>query len=143
MFNFFRAGALGEVFRMNCAGGGRPMPLKMPLNEVVTKVPGAVGAILADWEGEAVEQVGLMDSYELKVVGAYHGVILGLLRQISDRLDREELREIIVTTTQAQILVLPVSADYFLVLVLKKDAILGKALFEARGCVSQLKAEVD
>ena len=37
------------------------MPFKTLLNSLVERVPGAQGAIIADWEGEAVEQVGIMD----------------------------------------------------------------------------------
>lgn len=116
--------------------------LKTSLSEVVKSIPGAVGAILADWEGEAVEQVGHMDSYELKVAGAYSGVILSLLRQISERLDKQELEEIVIGTALAQVLVMPVSREYFLVVVLRKDALLGKALYETRGCALRLKDEV-
>ena len=34
-----------------------------------------LGAILVDWEGEAVAHVAGMDDYELKVLGAYSGAI--------------------------------------------------------------------
>ena len=35
------------------------MPFKRILQTLVEATPGATGAVLADWEGEAVDQVGL------------------------------------------------------------------------------------
>ncbi len=49
------------------------MPFKRILTELVTAVPGASGAILADWEGEAVEQFSFYDDFEMKLIGAHKG----------------------------------------------------------------------
>ena len=118
------------------------MPFKKLLTELVERVPGANGAIIADWEGEAVDQVGCMDDYELKVIGAHKGVILRSLRQVVRRLDGDEPEEIIVTTGRMQTLVFPVTLEYFLVLTLHKGAALGRARFEARRCVAHLRSEI-
>lgn len=119
------------------------MPFKSLLTELVHNVPGALGAILADWEGEAVGQSGHMDDYELKVTAAHKGVILENLRKVVARLENDELREIVVTTEKVQTLVLPVTQDYFLVLTLKRKDALGRALFEARRCAASLKKEIE
>lgn len=119
------------------------MPFRSLLTELVQNVPGALGAILADWEGEAVDQSGHMDDYELKVTGAHKGVILQNLRKVVSRLENDELREVVVTTERVQTLVLPVTQDYFLVLTTKRENALGRALFEARRCVTRLKKEID
>jgi predicted regulator of Ras-like GTPase activity (Roadblock/LC7/MglB family) len=105
-------------------------------------VPGAQGAIVADWEGEAVAQVGIMDEYDLKVIGAHKGVILHSMREVVDRLGDDELKEIIITTKQAQTLVLPVTKDYYLVLTLDRSDVLGRALLEARRCIQALYQEI-
>jgi predicted regulator of Ras-like GTPase activity (Roadblock/LC7/MglB family) len=118
------------------------MPFKELLGELVCKVPGAQGAILADWEGEAVDQSGHLDDYELKVIGAHKGVILQNLRGVMGRLEDDHVREIVVTTEKVQTLVMPVTPDYFLVLTLGRENALGRALFEARRCVSLLKKEI-
>ena len=81
------------------------MPFKTLLNALVERVPGAQGAIIADWEGESVDQVGIMDDYDLKVIGAHKGVILHSMREVVDRLGDGDLREIVVTTRQTQILI--------------------------------------
>ena len=118
------------------------MPFKSLLNLLIERVPGAQGAIIADWEGEAVEHVGIMDDYDLKVIGAHKGVILHSMRDVVDRLGDDELREIIITTKEAQTLVLPVTKDYYLVLTLDRSDMLGRALLEARRCIQALYQEI-
>lgn len=118
------------------------MSFKALLGQLVASVPGARGAIIADWEGEAVDQVGLMDDYELKVIGAHKGVILHNMREVVGRLGDDQLSEIVITTTRAQTLVLPVTNDYFLVLTLDRSGALGRALFEARRCMQELRKEI-
>jgi predicted regulator of Ras-like GTPase activity (Roadblock/LC7/MglB family) len=118
------------------------MSFKALLGQLVTSVPGAQGAILADWEGEAVDQYGLMDDYELKVIGAHKGVLLHNMREVVARLGDDRLSEIVITTTRAQTLILPVTNDYFLVLTLDRSDALGRALFEARRCTQALKKEI-
>jgi predicted regulator of Ras-like GTPase activity (Roadblock/LC7/MglB family) len=119
------------------------MPFKKLLSELIGNVPGALGAIIADWEGESVDHVARMDDYELKVLGAHKGVILNNLRAVLGRLGDGDLREIIVTTEKSQTLILPVTLEYFLVLALSRGAALGRALWEARRCASLLKKEID
>ena len=118
------------------------MSFKNELSALVQSVPGALGAILADWEGEAVDQVSRMDDYQLKVIGAHKGVILTNLREVVKRLQGDSLREILITTEKNQTLILPVTDDYFLVLLLEKEGLLGRALFEARRCLEILKKEI-
>ena len=112
------------------------------LNELLNSVPGAFGAIIADWEGEAVDQVSRIGTYELKVIGAHKGVILYSLGRVAGRLGGGRLEEVVITTGRAQTLVLPVTDEYFLVLTLARDALLGRALFAARRCVARLKTEI-
>ncbi|MDH3997210.1 MAG: roadblock/LC7 domain-containing protein [Desulfuromonadales bacterium] len=118
------------------------MPFKTLLNTLIERVPGAQGAIVADWEGEAVEQVGLMDAYELKVIGAHQGVILHNMREVVDRLGDDDLKEIVITTERAQSLILPVTEDYYLVLTIDRSDVLGRALLEARRCIQALHKEI-
>lgn len=117
------------------------MPFKTLLKTLVERVPGAQGAIIADWEGESVEHVGIMDDYDLKVIGAHKGVILQNMREVVDRLG-DDLKEIVITTRQAQTLVMPVTEDYYLVLTIDRSDMLGRALLEARRCIQALYREI-
>jgi predicted regulator of Ras-like GTPase activity (Roadblock/LC7/MglB family) len=118
------------------------VPFKDLLNSLVERVPGSIGAIIADWEGEAVAQVGSMDDYDLKVMGAHKGVVLHNMREVVDRLGDNDLREIVITTKQTQTLIMPVTNDYYLVLTLDRSDMLGRALMEARRCVQALYKEI-
>ena len=118
------------------------MPFKTLLKTLVERVPGAQGAIIADWEGEAVDQVGIMDDYDLRVIGAHKGVVLHNMRDVVDRLGDDDLREIVITTKLAQTLIMPVTKDYYLVLTLDRSDMLGRALMEARRCVHALYREI-
>lgn len=118
------------------------MSFKVPLQEMLDRIPGAQGAILVDWEGEAVDQVGVMDEYDLKLVGAYKGVILTNLRNVASRVSDDQLQEIVITTEHAQLIVLPVTLEYFLALAIDRSDVLGRALFEARRCLRTLRREI-
>ena len=118
------------------------MPFKPLLKNLLDRVPGAQGAIIVDWEGEAVDQVGSMEEYDLKVIGAHKGVILANMREVVGRSGNDEIKEIVITTQRSQTLVLPVTQDYFLVLTLDRSDVLGKALFEARRCIQALYHEI-
>ena len=118
------------------------MPFRQLLRTLLDNVPGAQGAIIADWEGEAVGQVGHMDEYDLKIMGAHKGVILHNMRDVVQRLGDDQLKEIVITTELMQTLVLPVTNEYFLVLTLDRSDQLGRALFEARRCIQALSKEI-
>lgn len=118
------------------------MPFKKQLNKMLEHIPGALGAIIADWEGEAVDQVALMDDYDIKVMGAYKGIILTRLREALGRVDGGELEEILICADQNHTLVAPVTEDYFLVLTLSPEAMLGRASFELRRCATLLRDEI-
>jgi len=118
------------------------MPFKKRLNYMLEQIPGALGAIIADWEGEAVDQVAVMDDYDIKILGAYKGIILTRLREALDRVEGGELEEIMIRSDQNHTLVTPVTEDYFLVLTLSSETMLGRASFELRRCAALLRDEI-
>ncbi len=118
------------------------MSFQTILNELMQKVPGALGAILADWEGEAVDHASRIDGYQLQVFGAHKGILLANLREVVQHTGENHLREIVITTADRQFLVLPVTEDYFLLLLLERGSILGRALHAARNCVQRLYLEI-
>ena len=119
------------------------MPFKLLLNTMLKRLPGAKGAIIADWEGESVDSFGIMDDYDLKVMAAHKGVLLHNIREVQERLGGDDLKEVVITTETMQMIVLPVTKDYYLVLALDKSDLLGKALQEARSCIKGLHKEIN
>lgn len=57
------------------------MPFNEILKELVENVPHAVGAILVDWEGEAVQEYCHCDPYDIRFVAAHKGILLSRLRE--------------------------------------------------------------
>lgn len=118
------------------------MTFRTLLGQLVANVPGARGAIIADWEGEAVDQVGLMDSYDLQVLGAHKGVVLHNLCRVVSRLGNDRLTEVVITTTLGQTVILPITRDYFLLLTCDRHSVIGQALHQARRCLPALQREI-
>ncbi len=119
------------------------MPFQTLLTKLVERVPGAIGAILADWEGEAVAQYcPEWDEYELKVLGAHKGIILNRMREIHDTLGAGGPRETVITTAEQHILVGAVGPEYVLVMTLGRTSLLGRALFHFRSCIPLLEKEI-
>ncbi|BBA69659.1 roadblock/LC7 domain-containing protein [Geobacter sulfurreducens] len=118
------------------------MPFKRILTELVDAVPGATGAILADWEGEAVEQHALMDDYEIKIIGAHKGILLAHLKALQERLSGGAVLDAVITTAGIRAIVGPVGDDYSLVMTLERGAIPGRALIHFRSAVECLAKEI-
>jgi len=118
------------------------MPFKNLLQEMLDRLPGARGAIIADWEGEAVDQVARIDDFEIKVLGAHKGIILSRLREALQRLDGGELEEVLIQYQNAKVLIVPLNEDYFLVLTIDTHEMVGKAAFELRRCAARLRQEI-
>lgn len=51
-------------------------PFATLLADLLARVPGAIGAVLVDGEGECVDYTGHVDPFELKVAGAYFTIVL-------------------------------------------------------------------
>lgn len=118
------------------------MPFKEILKTLVESVPAASGAILADWEGEAVEQFCLYDDYEIKVTGAHEGIILNHLKDVHAAFPAGGLEEVVIVTGEQQVIVGVVGADYSLVMTLAREALLGLALHRFRDAVQVLEKEI-
>jgi predicted regulator of Ras-like GTPase activity (Roadblock/LC7/MglB family) len=101
---------------------------KAILTDLVQSVPGATGAIIADWEGETVDHVALMDDYELKITAAHLGIILTRLKELQGRLATDRVREAVITMADQRVVLGPVGDDYSLVLTLDREAIAARAM---------------
>jgi predicted regulator of Ras-like GTPase activity (Roadblock/LC7/MglB family) len=118
------------------------VPFKTILKELVEAVPGATGAILADWEGEAVEQHCLYDDYELKVMAAHKGILLNRIKEVHGSFPGEVLHEAVITTASQHILTGLIGPDYSLVMTLERGSLVGLALYRFRKAVDQLEKEI-
>jgi predicted regulator of Ras-like GTPase activity (Roadblock/LC7/MglB family) len=118
------------------------MPFKTILTQLVEVTPHASGAILADWEGEAVEQHSLYDDYELKLMGAYKGIILNRMKDVHAALAAGKMQDAVITSGKQQVIIGAVGPDYSLVMTLSSGAMTGLALHRFREAVKLLEKEI-
>lgn len=119
------------------------MPFKDILRELVESTPGATGAILTDWEGEAVECHAISgDEFDLKILGAHQNIILNRLREIQHYKPAQVLSEAVIATDLQRIVIGAVGKDYSLVLTLERRALLGRAIFRMQRSVRLLEKEI-
>jgi predicted regulator of Ras-like GTPase activity (Roadblock/LC7/MglB family) len=112
------------------------------LKEMVERVPGAVGAIFADWEGEAVDQYAHIPALEIQLVGAHWGVVLS---QADRRLRQAGLGgvdELLVEGEHGTVLVRRVTEHYYVVLTGKREVHLATARRELERSAQTLLGEM-
>jgi predicted regulator of Ras-like GTPase activity (Roadblock/LC7/MglB family) len=118
------------------------VPFKTLLTTLVEAVPGASGAILADWEGEAVEQHSQGDAFEMKVTAAHWGILLTRFKEMHEKYQAGEVRQSVITTDEQYVIVGAVGDDYALVMTLDRDALPLLALQRFRETAVLLKKEI-
>jgi predicted regulator of Ras-like GTPase activity (Roadblock/LC7/MglB family) len=118
------------------------VPFKTILKELVDSTRGATGAILADWEGEAVEQYCLYDDYELKVIAAHKGIVLNHIREVHAAFPGGEISDAVITTASQHILTGVIGPEYSLVMTLDRKGEVGPALYRFRRALKVLEKEI-
>ena len=112
------------------------------LEDMVKRVPGAVGAVFSDWEGEPVDQFAHIPALDIQLVGAHWGVVWS---QATERLGAHALgavEELLIEGDRAIVLVRLVSEGYFVVLATKRDAHLATARRELERGAGILRSEM-
>jgi predicted regulator of Ras-like GTPase activity (Roadblock/LC7/MglB family) len=120
------------------------VPFKDILRELVADIPGAGGAILTDWEGEAVVYYCRCndDGYELKVIGAHERIILDRAKEAHQRVNPGAVREVVITTDSQHFIIGAVGTDYSLILTLERDSMLGWACYRFKRSLKLLGKEI-
>ena len=72
------------------------MPFKNRLRQLLDEISGSIGAIIVDWEGEAVDQTGCISDYDIKVIGAHNGIILTRIQAMLERVKGGDLQEVVI-----------------------------------------------
>ena len=118
------------------------MPFKEMLTTLVEAVPGASGAILADWEGEAVEQYSHGDAFEMKVTAAHWGILLTRLKGVHQQYGTGVVRQSVISTDRQYVIIGAVGEDYALVMTLERNALPLLALKNFRETAELLHKEI-
>ncbi len=118
------------------------MPFKAILMKLVETTPGANGAILTDWEGEAVEQYSLADEFELKLIGAHKGIILNRMKEIQHRFLSGDVHEAVISTNTHHVIIGTIDEDYSLIMTLDRNALVARAIRNFQRAILSLKKEI-
>ncbi|QWV92569.1 roadblock/LC7 domain-containing protein [Geomonas oryzisoli] len=118
------------------------MPFKRLLTTLVESVPGGNGAILADWEGEAVEQFSHGDPFEMKVTAAHWGILLTQLKGLHEKFTTGAVQETVISTDEQYVIVGAIGEDYALVMTMDRNALPLLALKKFRDTAQLLHKEI-
>src|SRR5262245_56462268 len=97
------------------------------LQDMVERIPGAVGAVFADWEGEAVDQFAHIPPVDIQLVGAHWGVVLHLAGERLRGAGVGEVEELWIESQNALVLVRTIADRYYVVLTARSGTHLGTA----------------
>ena len=114
------------------------MNLNLPLADLVSKVDGAFGAILADSDGESVvvfslpDQVG-EDCYvgdeRIKLIGAYQTITLRACHKLAQQFHTGSVTHLVCHYDATTILVRTLKNDYALILAMQAESNVGQGMF--------------
>lgn len=114
------------------------MPFENILKELVQKMQ-AKGAILLDWEGESVVHYGLIDEYNLKVIGAYQVIIHNFLKDASFH---EQINFFQIKYEKMIAQFMPVTKDYYVMLIFDNKEVASKALYNLEKVAADFRKEI-
>lgn len=113
------------------------------LQRLVERVPGALGAVFVDWEGEPVGGFAAeLPELEMQIFGAQWGLVWMELRRVFERAAFGEPTELMVDGESSTALVRRVTDRYYVVLAVARGGALGKAQRELLRGADELLAEM-
>ena len=119
------------------------MPFNYLLTNLLVDVPAAVGAILVDGEGEAVEWVTRHDDpFDLKVEGAYHAIFKRQVEEVIANLDLGALDTYVVEGDALVALTKVLPEGYYVVLVLDRKGSRAMAMEHLRRTAAVMAREL-
>jgi len=118
------------------------MPYQGILKELVEATPHAVGAILVDWEGEAVQEFCHCDPYEIRFLAAHKGIILTRLKEMQSSDQVGSVQDVVVTASEGHLIIGCIDDDYSLVMNVGRACPSALALHHFRTAVKRLKKEI-
>lgn len=118
------------------------MSFEIILQDLVDQVPQAVGAILVDWEGEAVMEHCHCDPYDLRFIAAHKGIVLARLKEMQSSAQVGDVEDIVVTSSKGHIIIGCIDQDYSLVMNIERNCPVALALYHFRQAISLLKKEI-
>jgi predicted regulator of Ras-like GTPase activity (Roadblock/LC7/MglB family) len=112
------------------------------LTDLVHAVPGALGAVFVDWEGEMVEQVAGTSGEDLKLLGAHWAIAYYQTKTALDNQGLGPADEVLLRFERQQILVRRVTDEYLVIMAIGPDASLGRTRHLLQLAGQRLRSEM-
>ena len=117
-------------------------PFSEILERLVAAVPGVIGAVFADWEGEPVDQFSKQAVDEIQILGAQLGVTMSQINGALKRLGAGRAEELWIEGDRAVYFLVKVTDAYFVVLFGKPGVNLGRVRKLMKAAVVALRDEM-
>ena len=118
------------------------MSFEIILRNLVNQVPKAIGAILVDWEGEAVMEHCHCEPYDIRFIAAHKGIILARLKEMQSTAVVGEVEDVVVTSSGGHLIIGCIDQYYSLVMNIEHSSPVALALYYFRRAITELKKEV-
>ena len=118
------------------------MSLEAVLMDLVDRVPHAVGAILVEWEGEAVVERCHCDPYDMRFIAAHEGIILTRIKEMKSTEQLGTVEDVVITSGGGHLIIGCIDQDYSLVMNIARSCPVAQALHSFRRAVTELKKEI-
>jgi predicted regulator of Ras-like GTPase activity (Roadblock/LC7/MglB family) len=119
-----------------------PMSFQAILDQLIERVPESIAATFNDKDGDPICARTIEVSNDaLQLLGAYRNVLDRHLRQAIEDFDQGVVEQVAFCTSQHWILMMGAAEHCVLVLVMRRDGILGRARFQMEQAVARLNQE--
>jgi predicted regulator of Ras-like GTPase activity (Roadblock/LC7/MglB family) len=118
------------------------MSFEVHLKDLVDRVPQAIGAILVDWEGEAVMEHCHCDPYDIRFIAAHKVIILARLKELQSAGQTGEVDDVVVTSSEGHLIFGCIDQDYSLVMNIERSCPAALALYHFRRAINEFKKEI-
>ncbi|MDY0003699.1 MAG: roadblock/LC7 domain-containing protein [Polyangia bacterium] len=112
------------------------------LAELVGDIPGALGAVFIDWEGEAVDQFSHIPVMDILLVGAHWGVVLRQVRELLLKHGWGEPQVLLLNGQEREILIKPIAGEYCVVLAMRSGTHIATALESLNRVCAKIQREM-
>jgi predicted regulator of Ras-like GTPase activity (Roadblock/LC7/MglB family) len=118
------------------------LSFKPVLEELVSKVEGAEGAIFLEVDGEAVEWYAPDNGDRLRLRAAYIAVVLQASRALAGHLNIGTTRQMLLVYEGAKFIIEELGSGYFLALEVSVSTNVAQARYRMEPVVANLRADI-
>jgi predicted regulator of Ras-like GTPase activity (Roadblock/LC7/MglB family) len=113
------------------------------LDNLIERVPEAIAATFNDKDGDAIcSRTIEVPNEALELLGAYRNVVDRHLQAAIEEFDHGQVQQLAFCTEEHWILMMGAKDHCSLVLVMRRDGILGRARFEMQRAIAKLNQEL-